>query len=117
MSTPIIDNQMMSDIVDRIVRRSDPDKIILFGSRARGAARPDSDMDLLVIADSDLPRSRRAVPLYDALSDMPIAMDIVVYRSSEVQDWSQVAEAFITTAVREGTVLYENHGRPRRWVA
>jgi predicted nucleotidyltransferase len=85
-----------------------PHKIVLFGSRARGEARPDSDIDLLVIAPSSQPRYRRAAPLYGALSDILVPMDIVVYSPEEVQDWSAVRQAFVTTALREGKVLYEN---------
>jgi predicted nucleotidyltransferase len=86
-----------------------PEKIVLFGSRARGDARPKSDMDLLVIAQSREPRYRRSPPLYSALSDIPIPMDIMVYNPEEVWEWQNVHQAFITTALREGKVLYEKH--------
>jgi predicted nucleotidyltransferase len=102
-------NPLMDEIVDRIVRTIHPQKIILFGSWARGDARPDSDLDILVIAESSEPRCTRSSPLYGVLSDILIAMDIVVYTPEEVAEWSEVQAAFITTAVREGKVLYENH--------
>lgn len=98
------------EIVQRIVDAIHPQRIILFGSRARGDARPDSDLDLLVIADSSEPRYRRAAPLYGALSDILIPMDILVYTPQEVEEWSGVRQAFVTTAVREGKVLYEKRG-------
>lgn len=98
------------EIVRRIVDAIHPQRIILFGSRARGDARPDSDLDLLVIADSSEPRYRRAAPLYGALSDILIPMDILVYTPQEVEEWSGVRQAFVTTAVREGKVLYEKRG-------
>ncbi|MBI5564416.1 MAG: nucleotidyltransferase domain-containing protein [Chloroflexi bacterium] len=103
-----IDSQLTDEIVRRIVNAIRPHKIILFGSRARGEARPDSDIDLLVIASSSQPRHRRAAPLYGALSDILAPMDIVVYSPEEVQDWSAVRQAFVTTALREGKVLYED---------
>ena len=105
-----IDDRLRELIVSRIVSVAQPEKIILFGSRGRGIARPDSDIDLLVIARSDQPRYRRAAPIYGALSDILAAMDIVVYSPQEVQEWSGVPQAFVTTAVRQGTVLYENQG-------
>ncbi len=113
----IPDAELMEEIVRRIVQTVDPDRVILFGSRARGDIRPDSDIDLLVIAASSEPRYRRAVPLYGALSDMLVPMDIVVYTPQEVEEWSQVPQAFITTAIREGKVLYENPGRSRAGLA
>ncbi len=94
-------------MVQRIREVADPDRIVLFGSRARGDARPDSDVDLLVIKPSAEPRHRRAAPLYTKLADLPVEVEIVVFTPEEVEDWSQVREAFVTTALREGKVLYE----------
>jgi len=102
-----VDEQLLRDVVRRIVDVSHPRKIILFGSRARGTARAGSDLDLLVIADSGEPRHRRSAPLYGALSDIIVPMDIVVYTPREVEEWGPVAQAFVSTAVREGRVLYE----------
>jgi predicted nucleotidyltransferase len=105
-----IDAGLMEEIVRRIVATAHPEKVILFGSRARGDARPDSDIDLLVIADSTEPRYRRPVPLYGVLSDILAPMDILVYTPTEVEEWSEVRQAFVTTAIREGRILYENRG-------
>jgi predicted nucleotidyltransferase len=103
-----VDAKLMDEIVRRIVGVIQPEKVILFGSRARDEARPESDIDLLVIAKSTLPRYRRAAPLYGALSDILISMDILVYSPEEVKEWSDVRQAFVTTAIREGKVIYEN---------
>jgi predicted nucleotidyltransferase len=104
-----LDSAILTKIVDRIRRVANPRRIVLFGSRARGSFRPDSDIDLLVIEDSPLPRHRRAIPMYAALSDLPLAVDadIVVYTPAEVEDWRGASAAFVTTALREGKVLYE----------
>lgn len=111
------DAELTEEIVRRIVQAVDPDRVILFGSRARGEIRPDSDIDLLVIAASSEPRYRRAVPLYGVLSDLLMPMDIVVYTPQEVEEWSRVPQAFVTTAIREGKVLYENPDRSRARLA
>lgn len=105
-----VDAQMLQDVVRRIVDVTHPLKIILFGSRAQGAARPESDLDVLVIADSREPRYRRSAPIYGALSDILVPMDIVVYTPSEVEEWGGVPQAFVTTAIRQGKVLYEKPG-------
>jgi predicted nucleotidyltransferase len=105
-----VDEQLLRDVVRRIVDVSHPHKIILFGSRARGTSRSGSDVDLLIIADSREPRYRRSAPLYGALSDIMVPMDIVVYTPGEVEEWGMVAQAFVSTAVREGKVLYEKPG-------
>jgi predicted nucleotidyltransferase len=98
----------MNEVTRRIVETAHPHRIILFGSRGRGRARRDSDWDILVIADSNLPRYRRAAPLYGVLRDMPVDIDILVYTPDEVREWRDVPQAFVTTAAREGKVLYEN---------
>jgi len=101
---------LVEDIVRRIVDTSQPEKIILFGSRARGDARPNSDFDVLVIKESDEPRYRRDVPLYVALAGFDVPVDVMVYTPEEIREWSEVPLAFITTAVREGKVVYERQG-------
>ena len=105
-----VDVRLMDEIVRRIVKTISPQKIILFGSQSRGDARPESDLDLLVIADSTQPRYRRSAPLYGVLSDILVPMDIMVYSPQEIKEWSEVPQAFVTTAVREGKVLYEAQG-------
>jgi predicted nucleotidyltransferase len=101
---------LVGDIVRRIVDTAQPEKVILFGSQARGDARPDSDFDVLVIKQSDAPRYRRSAPLYAALADLPVEVEVLVYTPEEVEEWSGVPQAFVTTAVREGITIYERRG-------
>ena len=102
-----VDAGLMDKIVRQIVETISPQKVILFGSQSRGDPRPESDLDLLVIADSTQLRYRRSAPLYGVLNDILVPMDILVYSPEEVKEWSQVRQAFVTTAIREGKVLYE----------
>lgn len=104
--SPLTDT-VVHDIVRRIVDTVQPEKVILFGSQARGDARPNSDYDVLVIKHSDEPRYRRSAPLYVALADLPVEVEVMVYTPEEVHEWSEVPQAFVTTAVREGTTIYE----------
>ena len=107
---PPLNDDLVQDIVQRIVKTAQPDKVILFGSRARGNPRPDSDFDLLVIKDSDEPGYRRDASLYLALAGLNAPVDVMVYTPEEVKEWSAVPQAFVTTAVREGKVVYERKG-------
>ena len=104
--------RLLSSISDEIVRRiraiAEPEKIILFGSYARGEEGIDSDLDLLIVLNSDLPRHKRAVPFYEALSGLGVAKDIVVYTPSEVEEWQTASCSLAATVLREGEVLYEN---------
>ncbi len=100
-------DDLIGDIVRRIVQTAQPEKIILFGSRARGDARPNSDFDVLVIKESSEPGYRRDAPLYVALAGLPVEVDVLVYTPEEVAEWAQVPQAFVTTATREGKTVYE----------
>lgn len=95
------------EIVRRIVEVADPERIMLFGSRARRDYRPDSDIDILVVAESAEPRYKRAGRLYTALASLPLEVDVLVYTPREIEEWSRVPQAFVTTATREGLVVYE----------
>ena len=98
---------LIGDIVRRIVETAQPEKIFLFGSRARGDARPHSDFDVLVIKESSEPSYRRDAPLYVALADLPVEVEVLVYTPEEVAEWAQGPQAFVTTATREGKTVYE----------
>ena len=101
-----LNDGIIRDIVRRIVDTAQPERVILFGSQARGDARPNSDFDVLVIKPSDEPRYRRSIPLYVSLAALPVEVEVMVYTPEEVEEWSQVPLAFVTTAVREGTTIY-----------
>jgi uncharacterized protein len=98
---------LIRDIVRRIVEMAHPERIILFGSRARGNARPDSDFDVLVIKESNEPGYRRDAALYLALAGLNVPVDVLTYTPEEIRDWSAVPQAFVTTVLREGKLVYE----------
>jgi len=101
------DNMIIKKIADKIKKAVDPEKIILFGSYAIGRQKKESDLDILIIMNSNLPRYKRSVPVYKALAGILIPKDIIVYTPEEVEDWKDVPQAFVTTAVLKGKVLYE----------
>lgn len=102
-----IDANLLRDIVDRILSVTQPEKIILFGSYARGDATEESDIDILIIQHSDLPRYKRATPIRLALRGLFPSKDIVVYTPEEVEEWKSASTSFIASVLREGKVLYE----------
>ena len=103
----VVNDTVLAEIVRRLVEAVDPDRIILFGSRARGDHRPDSDVDLMIVKPSDAPPQRRVIPAYQALSDLDVSKDILWYTPEEIQDWSAVKYHVATRAMREGRVIYE----------
>ena len=98
---------ILAEMVRRILATGQPQKIVLFGSRARGDARADSDYDLLLVEPSELPRHKRAARYRRALTGVAGAKDILVWTPDEVAQWRDVPNAFVTAAVQEGVVLYE----------
>src|SRR5689334_6565464 len=102
MFTVTMDEPLLREIVRRLVEAIDPERIILFGSRARGDARPDSDIDLLVIKESNEPRHCRSVAGYRALDHIPAPADILWRTPGEIEEWAGVNDYVTTRAIREG---------------
>ncbi|MCX6616151.1 MAG: nucleotidyltransferase domain-containing protein [Acidobacteria bacterium] len=107
MYTVEVDEAKLEEIVRRIVEVADPDRIILFGSRARGDVRMQSDVDLLVVKDSSLSHYKRVGPLYVSLFGIDVPIDILWYTPTEVAQWAGAINHVIARALREGRVLYE----------
>lgn len=97
----------LDEIVKRITRGFHPLKIILFGSWARGDARPDSDYDLLVVLPQVENKRLSAVQIGNSLSDLPISKDIVVTTPSEIAARGDMIGNVLRPALREGKVVYE----------
>jgi uncharacterized protein len=98
---------LAEEMARRIRDEIHPERIVLFGSHARGEAGPGSDFDILIVAPSKQPRWRRTVPIYRLLAGMGAPKDIIWWTSEEVEEWREVRSHFINTALREGKVLYE----------
>ena len=79
------DPVVLADIVNRIVEAAEPEKIVLFGSAARGEMGPDSDLDLLVIKGGKFRRDRLTVAIYRTLRGKDAAVDVVVVTPEEVE--------------------------------
>jgi uncharacterized protein len=98
--------ERLSEITRRIIQASQPEKIILFGSYARGDFGPDSDLDLLVIKEQVDSTGAEAARIYQALADLGLPIDVVVMRSAYVQRYGDLVGTVARPALREGRVLY-----------
>ena len=93
-------------VAKRIGEQAKAKTVILFGSHARDQAGTDSDVDLLVIAESDLPRHKRSRQLHLMFKPYPFAMDILVYTPKEVETEREFELSFISRVLQEGKRLY-----------
>ena len=99
-------SRALDRMVQRLVSRFDPDQIILFGSHARGTARPDSDIDLLVVLPLKGSRRAKQVEMRVALHDIHVPKDITVATPEEVARQRNIVGTIIRPALREGKVIY-----------
>ena len=97
----------VEEMVRRITERFAPLRVILFGSRARGTARLDNDIDLLVILPQVDNSRKAAVEIRRALADMPVGKDIIVSTPAEVSRFGNFVGPILRSALQEGVVLYE----------
>lgn len=92
---------------DRLVEALSPQRVILFGSRAGGTATRDSDYDILVVAESDLPLEERVFRARRAVRDVRVSKDIFVVTPDEFRQYSKWVSGIVRDAVDRGEVLYE----------
>jgi len=102
----------IEELSHRIGRQFHADRVVLFGSYASGSATEDSDVDLLVVAETSLPPSRRYAAVRRLVADCPAAFDIVVKTPDEYARWRSVVNHIVYFADRYGKVLYEQSDTP-----
>ncbi|MCY4056792.1 MAG: nucleotidyltransferase domain-containing protein [Gammaproteobacteria bacterium] len=98
---------ILEAMVRRLTDRFNPERILLFGSRATSRATEWSDVDLLVVMPDGTDRRQAAIEMHVALGDLPAAKDIVVTTPAHIKQRGHVIGSVLRTALREGTVLYE----------
>lgn len=92
--------------LERLIREVQPERVILFGSYAYGNPTPDSDVDLLVIWDTDKPRRERVIAVSLALYPRLFPVDIIVKTPRELEE-ELPHNFFLREIVQKGVVIYE----------
>jgi len=104
---PVVTDELLADITRRIVERFHPRRIVLFGSRARGDARPDSDIDLFIEMESGKRPSDRAIDVLSVFGLRPWSMDVLVYTPEEVRRSRSDPGSLVESIEAEGRVLHD----------
>lgn len=99
-------DERIREMAERIVRQFDPDRIILFGSYARGDAGPDSDVDLLIVMPLSGSRREKAVEIGVALHDIRLPKDVIVTTPEEFEWRKDTIGTIEHPAWQEGRLLY-----------
>ncbi|MDA0837617.1 MAG: nucleotidyltransferase domain-containing protein [Planctomycetota bacterium] len=103
----MISQKQIQEVAARLGEAARAKQVILFGSHARGESESNSDVDFLIIAESNLPRFKRSRALYKMFRPYPFAMDLLVYTPEEVEKSRRTPLSFISTVLKEGKTLYE----------
>ena len=96
----------IQELVDNIVRQFSPDKIVLFGSHARGEEGPDSDVDLLVIMPHEKHAAEKAAEITQRVHPRRYSLDLIVRSPDAIRERLQMNDWFVRDLIREGRVLY-----------
>jgi predicted nucleotidyltransferase len=102
----VISQAQIAAAVERVAQAAQPERILLFGSHARGEAQEESDLDLLVIETEVPDRAAEMVRLRRLLRPLRIPVDILVYSRAEVERWGNQPGSTLFWALREGRVVY-----------
>lgn len=96
--------------VKHIAREFNPQKIILFGSYARGKPRPESDVDLLVVMNTKLRENAQAVQICQKIN-YRFGLDLIVYTPRNLAKRVKLGDSFLMDILKEGKVVYESSGQ------
>jgi uncharacterized protein len=103
----MISKEKISEVVRKIASGYNPDKIILFGSYAYGNPNEDSDLDIFVIKETDLPRPQRTVQVRKMLFGSLIPIDLIVYTPKEIEESRDNHFGFVYKVLSTGKTIYE----------
>lgn len=102
-----VDNDLIEHIVAKLVQSAHPTKIILFGSCARNEMKEGSDIDLLIIEQDFENKGKEMVRLRNAIGNVGLAIDILVYSEQEINDWGHLPGTALYAGLKEGKTIYE----------
>ncbi len=105
--TKLVAKETIQTIADRIVQTFAPERIVLFGSYAYGSPTPDSDLDLLVVMESEGTSAWRSTQVAKAVRPRYISPSVLVYTPDEIKHRLDIGDPYVRTILQKGQVIYE----------
>jgi len=103
----MIPKKQIDYISKKIIQNTDPEKIILFGSYAKGDYNDDSDLDFIVVKQSNLPRHKRGLEIRRLFYGLLVPFDLKIYTPEEYNNELKNKYSFLNSAIKNSKVLYE----------
>lgn len=103
----MIEKEKINDIINTIAKEYNPDRIILFGSYARNNPNDDSDIDLIIIKNTDTPKHKRGREIRKYLYNAMMPIDLKVYTPDEYQEDINDKYSFLYSVAQDFQVLYD----------
>lgn len=103
----MISEAKITEVVSKIAKDFNPEKIILFGSYANGTANENSDLDLIVIQETDQPRHKRGIDIQFSFKKYLFPIDLLVYTRNEFEIDKKNRYTFLNSALKKSKLLYE----------
>jgi predicted nucleotidyltransferase len=101
-----IPQRAINQVIKQIVEKFKPQKIILFGSYARGNPHPESDVDLLVVMDTQLKEIQQAIQICQQI-EYRFGLDLIVHTPEYLAERMKMGDWFLRDVIKEGKVIYE----------
>ncbi len=103
----MISQNKIDDIVNKIAQNYNPEKILLFGSYANGQPNDESDLDFIIIKDTDKPRHKRGREVRKFLIGSMVPIDIKIYTPDEFESEQKSGYSFLSSIIKGTKLLYE----------
>ncbi len=104
----MISTTQIDSVVNKIAVNYQPEQILIFGSYAQDTANDNSDLDLLIIKDSDLPQDKRNFEVRKLLKGVMIPVDILVYTPKEIELYKNEKFTFLNHALKTTKIVYDS---------
>ena len=105
-----IPQKAIDQVVKQIVEQFKPQKIILFGSYARGNPRPESDVDMLVVMETSLKDVQQAIQICQQI-EYRFGLDLIVHTPKYLSERVKMGDWFLRDVLKEGKIIYEARNR------